>query len=158
IVAPCIWAGPCPALAHGRDWCHDAATTTVGPWEGPTPPATGSRGETPRSPTRFAQRGSRVDFSYLVLREAKRGSVSNQLAGDDLLYGIVSDPLHEKGRLKLYACGPSGRHQFIRLERNESPANAAFGNLVRGDVARFTGLAAGTDGARIEATTTVEKV
>src|SRR5262249_3887639 len=70
IVATCIWGGPCPARAHGGDWCHDAATTTVGPWEGPTPPATGSRGETPRSPTRFAQRGSRVDFSYLVLREA----------------------------------------------------------------------------------------
>ena len=41
VVAPCIWAGPCPALARDRDWCHDAAS---------------GRG------------GGRVDFSYLVLR------------------------------------------------------------------------------------------
>lgn len=41
VVAPCIWTGPCPALARERDWCHDAAT-------GPG--------------------GVRVDFSYLVVR------------------------------------------------------------------------------------------
>ena len=42
VVAPCFWAGPCPALERERDWCHDAAPV-------------------PSSP--------RVDFSYLVLRE-----------------------------------------------------------------------------------------
>jgi SAM-dependent methyltransferase len=41
VVAPCIWAGPCPALARERDWCHDAASGAG---------------------------GARVDFSYLVLR------------------------------------------------------------------------------------------
>jgi hypothetical protein len=25
IVAPCFFAGPCPALSRDRDWCHDAA-------------------------------------------------------------------------------------------------------------------------------------
>jgi hypothetical protein len=27
VVAPCFFAGPCPALARERDWCHDAAGT-----------------------------------------------------------------------------------------------------------------------------------
>ena len=41
VVAPCFWAGPCPALARERDWCHDVAS-------GPG--------------------GARVDFSYLGVR------------------------------------------------------------------------------------------
>ena len=47
VVAPCLWAGPCPALARDRDWCHDA---TFEP-----PPVVG-------------QRPRRVDFAYLALR------------------------------------------------------------------------------------------
>jgi SAM-dependent methyltransferase len=43
VVAPCFWAGPCPALARERDWCHDTAR--------------GAR---------------RVDFSYLALRAGGR--------------------------------------------------------------------------------------
>jgi len=44
VVAPCLWHGPCPALARERDFCHTSA------------PA-------------IAQGRSRVDFSYLVLRK-----------------------------------------------------------------------------------------
>jgi hypothetical protein len=68
---------------------------------------------------------------------------------------VVSDPMPEKGRLKLYACGPTGRHAFIRLDRHESPANAPFANLVRGDVARINGAAKASDGMRVEAATSV---
>jgi len=46
VVAPCLWHGPCPALARERDFCHTSAAA-------------------------IAQGRSRVDFSYLVLR--KRG-------------------------------------------------------------------------------------
>jgi hypothetical protein len=42
VVAPCIFTGPCPALARDRDWCHDAASGAG---------------------------GARVDFSYLAVRE-----------------------------------------------------------------------------------------
>lgn len=118
VVAPCFWAGACPALARERDWCHDAAAV-------------------PSSP--------RVDFSYLVLREP--GGVP-----DPALTRIVSDPLPEKGKLKLYACGSTGRHLLVRLNRDRSPANAAFGDLRRGDAARITN----TDGQRIVLTTIVE--
>jgi hypothetical protein len=44
VVAPCLWQGPCPALARERDFCHASAAA-------------------------IAQGRSRVDFSYLVLRK-----------------------------------------------------------------------------------------
>jgi SAM-dependent methyltransferase len=93
----------------------------------------------------------RIDFSYLVLRDRWK-----PLPGQ-LSYRIVSDPLPEKGRLKLYACGPTGRHAFVRLDRHEGPPNAAFGKLVRGDVARIAGETEANDGMRIEAATAVAK-
>jgi SAM-dependent methyltransferase len=136
IVAPCFWTGPCPALARERDWCHDAVSP-VGPWEGPTPPATS-----------FAPR---VDFSYLALRDRWK-PMPGQLS-----YRIVSDPMPEKGRLKLYACGPTGRDPYVRLDRNASPSNAAFAELVRGDSARIAGAVEATDSMRVEATTAVAR-
>jgi SAM-dependent methyltransferase len=91
----------------------------------------------------------RVDFTYLALRDGWR-----PMPGE-LRSRVVSDPMPEKGRLKLYACGPTGRHAFIRLDRHESPANAPFANLVRGDVARINGAAKASDGMRVEAATSV---
>jgi hypothetical protein len=76
----------------------------------------------------------------------------------ELRYRIVSDPLPEKGRLKLYACGPTGRDSYVRLDRNESPANAGLADLVRGDVARIAGATKANDGMRVEATTAVKKL
>jgi len=96
--------------------------------------------------------GPRVDFSYLVLRDRWR-----PIPGE-LRYRIVSDPLPEKGRLKLYSCGPTGRDSYVRLDRNESPANAGFADLVRGDVARIAGATKANDGMRVEATTAVKKL
>jgi len=91
----------------------------------------------------------RIDYSYLVLRDRWK-PIPGQLR-----YRVVSDPMPEKGRLKLFACGPTGRDPYIRLDRNESPANAAFAQLQRGDVARITNAAEASDGMRVEATTTV---
>jgi SAM-dependent methyltransferase len=92
----------------------------------------------------------RVDFSYLVLRDRWK-PIPGQLR-----YRVVSDPLPEKGRLKLYACGPTGRDAFVRLDRHESPANAWFAQLVRGDVARIAGAVEATDGMRVVAATAVK--
>ena len=91
----------------------------------------------------------RIDYSYLVLRDRWK-PIPGQLR-----YRVVSDPMPEKGRLKLFACGSTGRDPYIRLDRNESPANAAFAQLQRGDVARITNAVEASDGMRVEATTTV---
>lgn len=50
VVAPCLWQGPCPALARERDFCHASAHAIV-------------------------DNRSRVDFSYLVVR--RHGSPSS---------------------------------------------------------------------------------
>jgi SAM-dependent methyltransferase len=121
VIAPCFWAGPCPALARDRDWCHDAAP----------------------APSR------RVDFSYLVMRAEPVAAPSPAIVR------VVSDRLVEKGRLKIFGCGPSGRHLFVRLDRAASSANAAFDGLERGDVATIAGAVAAPDGLRVVQETAV---
>jgi hypothetical protein len=131
VIAPCLWQGPCPALARERDWCHDAA---------------------PAEPTSVGgKRSARVDFSYLALRREPAP------ANDDLtLFRIVSDPLVEKGRLRLFGCGPAGRNALVRLDRHHSLANQAFDDLARGDLAHIRGTSNANDGWRLDAQTTVE--
>jgi hypothetical protein len=119
VLAPCFWTGPCPALTRERDWCHDAA------------------------PGQPGIAGARIDFSYLVL------SASAAAPTPETRVRVVSDRLVEKGRLKIFGCGPTGRHAYVRLDRVASPANAAFADLERGDVADVgsPNAAAGPDAA-----------
>jgi len=121
VVAPCFFAGPCPALARERDWCHDAAPVPSHP---------------------------RVDFSYLVLRAAPVPAAPS-------FHRIVSDPMPEKGRLRFFTCGPTGRHPLVRLKRYRSPDNAALDKAVRGDAISVANLDQATDGLRVTADTIV---
>ena len=93
----------------------------------------------------------RVDFSYLALR------ATPPPPGDPALFRIVSDPLVEKGRLRIYGCGAAGRHALVRLDRHASAANAGFDELERGDVARVAGTQFARDGLRITAETEVTR-
>ena len=85
----------------------------------------------------------RVDFSYLVLS-------AEPVAPRDL-HRVVSDPLPEKGRLRLFVCGPHGRHQLIRLSRHRSPSNAALDRATRGDAISIQNAVSADDGLRITA-------
>ena len=121
VVAPCFWTGPCPALAHERDWCHDAAPVPSKP---------------------------RVDFSYLVLR-------TEPVPPAPTLHRVVSDPMPEKGRLRLYVCGPQGRHPLIRLTRYRSRENAPLDRITRGAALSIANTEQATDGFRVTPATTV---
>lgn len=120
VVAPCLHQGPCPARARERDWCHDAA-----------PPLVAGR--------------SRVDYSYLVLTRSGPADVPLDAA----LFRAVSDRMEEKGRTRVYGCGPAGRHALVRLDRDHSEANAAFDAVERGDLVRVEGATLAGDGLRI---------
>lgn len=85
---------------------------------------------------------SRVDFSYLVLGHS-------QPHLDATRYRVVSDPLKDKGRLRLFVCGPSGRHQIMRLDRDRTAANQALDQARRGDVLIVPESLALGDDARI---------
>jgi hypothetical protein len=129
VVAPCLWSGPCPALARERDWCHDAAL----------------------EPAEVAgQRARRVDFSYLALR------ATGSAPSDPSLFRAVSDLLPEKGRLRLFGCGPAGRHPLVRLDRHHTAANQALDDAARGDVIRVQNTIPAGDGLRIGSEATVE--
>jgi hypothetical protein len=128
VVAPCLWQGPCPALARERDWCHDAIYE---------PAAV------------IGQRPRRVDFAYLALR------TTGEPSQDPSLFRVVSDRLEEKGRLRLYGCGPAGRHPLVRLDRHHTESNAAFAEAERGDLIRVSDTTIAGDGLRVGPDSTV---
>jgi hypothetical protein len=137
------------ALLGVRDRLLAAGLGVVAPcfWTGPCPALERDRdwchdaAPSPSSP--------RVDFSYLALRATPQASRAS--------FRVVSDRLVEKGRLKVYACGPSGRHPFVRLDRVASDANTDFGRLERGDVATIAGAIEATDGLRVGEATIVTR-
>ncbi len=132
VLAPCLVQGPCPALVRDRDWCHASA-----PWE----------------PAEAAARAghSRVDYSYVVL--ARTG----QPCQERRLFRVVSDPIVEKGRLRLWGCGPAGRHPLVRLDRDRSPENAGFDQATRGDLMIAGPTERAGDGLRIGPTSRVQR-
>ncbi len=90
----------------------------------------------------------RVDFSYLVLQLAPVPAAPS-------LCRVVSDPLPEKGRLRLFVCGPDGRHPVIRLARHRAPANEPLDRAARGHVLSIRGGTRSDDGLRVAADTLV---
>ena len=118
-------------------------------WQGPCPALARERDWCHDAAPPAAAGRSRVDFSYLVVRR------TGAPATDPALFRVVSDPLPEKGRLRLFGCGPAGRHPLVRLTRARSDANAAFDQLERGDVAVVEGAGAAGDGLRINIETKV---
>ncbi|HJX54887.1 MAG TPA: hypothetical protein VJ801_19135, partial [Polyangia bacterium] len=114
----------CPALQRERDWCHDSAEVLI------------------------AGR-SRVDFSYLVLRQSAATAV------DPSRCRVVSDPIKDKGRLRFFVCGVAGRFELMRLDRNRAAANQALDQARRGDIIVLPNVAVHDDSIRIVADTAV---
>jgi hypothetical protein len=94
---------------------------------------------------------TRVDFSYLVLRRA------GAAVTDPSVFRVVSDRLDEKGRLRLFGCGPAGRHPIVRLNRDRTEANAPIEQAARGEALVIAGASPAGDGLRVTATTRVSR-
>jgi hypothetical protein len=112
-------------------------------WQGPCPALARERDWCHDAAPPAAEGRSRVDFSYLVLR--RTGTAET----DPGLFRVVSDRLEEKGKLRLFGCGPAGRHPLVRLTRERSDANAALDRLERGEAATLTETGSAGDGLRI---------
>jgi len=137
------------ALLGVRDVLLESGLHVVAPcfWTGPCPALARERDWChDAAPVASAPR---VDFSYLVAR-ARAGD-----AAPATTVRVVSDPLVEKGRLKIFGCGPAGRQAFVRLDRAATPANAALDRLTRGDVASIEGTVETPEGPRVTAETLV---
>lgn len=93
----------------------------------------------------------RVDFSYVVIRGHGDAAV------DPTRFRIVSDQMPEKGRLRLFGCGISGRHPIVRLDRNTTAGNGDMDQLARGDVARISRTTFAQDGLRVDGESSVTR-
>lgn len=136
VLAPCLMQQPCPALDRPRDWCHADR-----PW---APPdwslGIGERAGLGRESLKFA---------YVILTNTPVPTP------DDTLFRIVSEPTPEKGKKRLFGCGPRGRHALVRLDRMKSIGSVTFDELERGDVVELFPLRESGDGLRLTLETEV---
>jgi hypothetical protein len=118
ISAPCPHERACPMLPSERDWCHQEAAVELPDWLTPLARAAGLRRE-------------RLTWSSLIL-----GGPPREPGWDR----VVSEPLISKGKRELLVCTRAGGLQRIgRLDRHETPANAALTDAVRGSRIRWSG-------------------
>lgn len=127
VFAPCLHTYACPALQHEGDWCHEDLPVDLPEWLVPLARAAGLRWQG-------------LTFAYLVLRRDGR-----TLASRGYPFRVISASLVTKGKREVFLCGeaksPEGnaigaRVRVQRLDRHESPENAAWNELGRGDLVR----------------------
>ena len=142
VLAPCLYAGACPALERPRDWCHAERAWT--PWEVTEAIAR----EAGRDVTRH-----RMTYVAFGAPGAARAEASDEV------FRIVSASLHSKGQRKFMGCGPRGRHGLTLLKRHAKGSRKAFADLERYDVVRLAGdLEPKGDGLRIGPDVEVERL
>lgn len=131
--APCLFRGPCPALAKESDWCHAERPVEPPPVVAEIAAAAGLRREA-------------VKMSYLVLAppgEPWAGPPPGRV------FRIVSEPLPGKGRLRYMGCGPEGRMGLALQEKHVGEPNRRFATLLRGDVVEVSEVEPRGDGLRL---------
>jgi ribosomal protein RSM22 (predicted rRNA methylase) len=132
--APCLFRGPCPALARESDWCHAERPIDSPPLVAEIGRAAGLRKEA-------------VKMSYLVLAPVGEPWAPSP---PGRVFRVVSEPLPSKGRLRYMACGPDGRMGLSLQEKHVAEPNRAFEHLLRGDVVELTGAEPRGDGLRLD--------
>ncbi|HKU37956.1 MAG TPA: small ribosomal subunit Rsm22 family protein [Polyangiales bacterium] len=143
VFAPCLRrALPCPMLQRERDYCHERVP--------------GALPERLAALARAAGlRDSDLTYSYLTLHRAPRSL--HELRESPTLLRAVSGSLRTKGKIELWLCGAASAPRGMRLDRHESPANAAFEHAERGCVLDIEPGPSGDDPRlRIAADTRVE--
>ncbi len=129
VLAPCIFKGPCPALAAGpAQTCHDQAA-----WE------------PPYFVSEIAQRAglARPDlkmawFAIGAARGSSDGSGASPLQSG--LLRVVSEPmLNKAGRTRYMVCGAAGRFTLSAKISELEPACESFSRLRRGDLISVEG-------------------
>jgi SAM-dependent methyltransferase len=131
--APCLFRGPCPALARESDWCHAERPVEPPPLVAEIAAAAGLRRES-------------VKMSYLVLAPPGEAWAAPP---PGRVFRVVSEPMPSKGRLRYMGCGPEGRMGLALQDKHRGEENRAFGSLLRGDVVEVTEVEPRGDGLRL---------
>jgi ribosomal protein RSM22 (predicted rRNA methylase) len=126
--APCLHAGPCPALAIEGEWCHEDLAVDLPPWLVPVARAAGLRWQG-------------LTFSYLVLRRDARSLRADLSAEPGRIHlRVISERIVTKGKVEIFACTAKGeRVRMRRLDRERTDESALWDELARGDVVTLRG-------------------
>lgn len=135
--APCLHQAACPMFAdNDRDWCHMYIPWDRPPW-------------IEKFDRLAAIRKEWLKCSYLLL------SPEEPARRETDVWRVVSGPLNSKGKAERLLCGEAGLPHLLRsmrLDRDESPSNADFDTLERGDLVRMTKT------ARVTRETSLKKI
>lgn len=139
VIAPCTRQGNCPALEKDRDWCH-----------------AGLRFQPPRALEAIGRAvgidPTDVRFTYLIFEKAPAPA-----AEPPELLRVVSELMVEKGRMKIWVCGPRGRVLLDRQDKHRTEANALLDVLQRDDLLTVRGAEEKPGNLRVLETTAVER-
>ncbi|HEY3452923.1 MAG TPA: small ribosomal subunit Rsm22 family protein [Myxococcales bacterium] len=140
--SPCLFKGHCPALVKATDWCHAER-----PWEPPKLVADIAR--------QAGLHKEALKMSYMLFAAPGEGWPATP---PGRLFRIVSEPLASKGRQRYIGCGPEGRVGLALQDKHQTPKNAAFSRLFRGDVIAVEGTEERGDGLALDDRSTVSMV
>jgi SAM-dependent methyltransferase len=140
--APCLFRGPCPALAREDDWCH--AERPFAP-----PPLVAQLADEAKL------HRDTLKMSYLIVQPP--GATWPSLPSGRL-FRIVSESLDRKGQHRRIGCGPEGRAPLVLPQKHVRDGNRELLELSRGDVARVEHLEPRGDGLRLDDHSVVEKL
>lgn len=143
VYSPCLHEGPCPALDHPDDWCHEER-----PWQAPPAIAAIDR--------KVGFIKDALKFSYLLLRTDGRTIVPRS----SQTFRVVSELRELKGDTRAWLCNELGRSEIGRLDRAASATNTALDVCHRGAIIRLDGVKRkeGSTLGRIPAEGTVELI
>ncbi len=120
VYAPCTRQAGCPALEKETDWCHHEVF-----WERPE--------FIRRIDENLGMIKKTLKFSYLTLNASGRNLAAAFPQTHDVRR-VVSERFDEKGRTRIFMCGESGRHTYIRNNRDRQEGNRDVDFLERYDV------------------------
>jgi ribosomal protein RSM22 (predicted rRNA methylase) len=141
-------------LLQVRDRLIERGLVVIAPCmlQGPCPALNRERDFCHDSAPAIVSKRSRVDFSYVVLRR------QNAVLANPLHYRVVSDPMKDKGRLRLFVCGNAGRYMVTRLDRHRTKENQGFDELTRGELTKIENGVAHTEGIHLSRESAVSRI
>jgi len=114
---PCLHNQECPLcnIRKQKEWCHQSIR-----WQPPDFMKIMNQG--------LNREINTLKFSYLVISK-KDFSIRHENQ-----YVVVSNLLKEKGKQKCFLCTRIGRMKLVRLNKNGTEHNKAFGRIRKGDM------------------------
>lgn len=125
VLSPCLHDRPCPMLeATNNDWCHFYVE-----WQEPA--YLKELDHLVKNDNRF------LKVAYVLFGPEEYWSQKITRPPD--VYRVVSNRMATRGKTEIVLCGPVGRVQMTRLDKERSPDNEDIDIVRRGDLVKWPG-------------------